>query len=96
MARRSAPQASSRSGRAIDVAAQIAEGLAAAHAAGITHRDLKPAYLMITRDGRAKILDFGLAKMTQPRGPGPPASEASTDTQDGKIIGTVGYGRPNR
>jgi len=82
--------------QAINLAVQIAEGLAAAHAAGITHRDLKPANIMINREGRAKILDFGLAKMTNPCAQGSPASEASTETQDGMIIGTVGYMSPEQ
>jgi hypothetical protein len=82
--------------QAIDLAVQIAEGIGAAHAAGITHRDLKPDNIMVTRDGRAKILDFGLAKMTQQRAPGSPASEASTQTQEGMIVGTVGYMSPEQ
>ena len=79
--------------QAIDLAVQIAEGLAAAHAAGITHRDLKPDNIMVTRDGRAKILDFGLAKIAQTADAG---SQAPTETQDGMIMGTVGYMSPEQ
>ena len=82
--------------QAIDLAAQIAEGLAVAHAAGIAHRDLKPENIMIARDGRAKILDFGLAKLTPTRLPDSPASQATTETQEGVIMGTVGYMSPEQ
>jgi eukaryotic-like serine/threonine-protein kinase len=82
--------------QAIDFAAQIAEGLAVAHAAGIAHRDLKPENIMIARDGRAKILDFGLAKMTSARLPDSPASQETTETQEGVIMGTIGYMSPEQ
>jgi serine/threonine protein kinase len=84
--------------RAIDYALQIAHGLAAAHEKGIIHRDLKPDNIFITNDGRVKILDFGLAKLTQLDG-----NQAQTeiptrrvDTDPGVVMGTVGYMSPEQ
>jgi eukaryotic-like serine/threonine-protein kinase len=78
--------------RTIDIGAQIADGLAAAHAAGVVHRDLKPENVMLTRDGRPKILDFGLARYQ----PTTPAEGTMTMTQPCMVMGTAGYMSPEQ
>ena len=85
--------------QALAYAAQIASGLIAAHEKGIVHRDLKPENLFITGDGRVKILDFGLAKLTYPKlrpGIDDEASTIFAKTEPGVIMGTVGYMSPEQ
>ena len=84
--------------KAIDYARQIASGLAAAHEKGIVHRDLKPENLFVTNDGRVKILDFGLAKLTRPEA-GDASGDAPTQqvgTDAGTVMGTVAYMSPEQ
>jgi Tol biopolymer transport system component len=81
--------------KAIDYALQIAQGLAAAHEKGIVHRDLKPENLFVTKEGRVKILDFGLAKLTQAEGSAS-ATNLPTATEPGVVMGTAGYMSPEQ
>ncbi len=79
--------------KVIEVGTQICDGLAAAHPAGVIHRDLKPGNIMLTRDGRAKILDFGLARQERAHGVDSTTMEAS---HPGMIMGTPGYMSPEQ
>ena len=87
--------------KALDIAVQVARGVAAAHENGIIHRDLKPANVFLTADGHVKVLDFGLAKVLVGAASGllydsPTAAATAPKTESGMVLGTVGYMSPEQ
>jgi Tol biopolymer transport system component len=98
---RAIPKRGLRLNEALDYAVQIADALAAAHAAGIVHRDLKPANVIVTEQGRIKVLDFGLAKLMERQGlsagdDGQTLTRPAPVTGEGTIVGTVAYMSPEQ
>ena len=82
--------------RALEIGAEVANGLGAAHEKGIVHRDLKPANVFVTRDGGIKVLDFGLARTGQPPAEITAGATHTIDSAPGTVMGTVGYMSPEQ
>ena len=85
---------------ALEIAVQVASALAAAHETGVVHRDIKPENIMLRPDGYVKVLDFGIAKLTEPevaiRRSSRRNDDASVETQPGLVIGTAQYMSPEQ